>query len=142
MQGDDRRHPPPSGVVVALAPSGRVLFASQRGRELLGDGTGGGQAGRLLARALESGQPCSETVELAMGDGTREAARLRAELLYDERGKVRAAVLLVEPAGEAEGRDRLIARELEARAAMERTEQRFRSLLDATAQIFWTTDAG
>ncbi|HZS37031.1 MAG TPA: ATP-binding protein [Polyangia bacterium] len=132
----------PAGVLVALAPGGRIVFASERARELFGERLeGSGAAGGLLERVLASGRAQAETVELEAGGGAREPARLRAEPLRDDTGRVRAAVVFIEPAGEADGRDRLIARAREARAAMERTEQRFRSLLDATAQIFWTTDA-
>jgi PAS domain S-box-containing protein len=128
-------------VLVALAPSGRIVFASERARALLGDGLdGAAEAAALIARVLERGVAEEARVELER-NGAREPARLSAEPLTDERGRVRAAVMHVETEHDAEAHDRLVESARKAHDDMQRTVERYRSLLDATQQMFWTTDA-
>jgi signal transduction histidine kinase len=99
----------PSGVLVAEAPSGRILFANPQMHEVwrrpvlpeLEEWSGFHSDGRAytleewpLARALRDGEVVrDEEIEILRGDGTRASVRFSAEPVTDEDERVVAVVL-------------------------------------------------
>ncbi len=105
----------PVGVVVAEAPSGRVIRANRYAHELLGDGVGDSvptvapiglfdEQGRSLApgerplaRAVHDGfETRNERIELRRGDGSRTTVAASAAPIRDEDGEIVAAVVVFE----------------------------------------------
>lgn len=98
-------HHLPVGIVLAAAPSGRILASNGAGRELLGivpaasndgelralrlDGSPHGSDGWPLVRAVRSGERVdAEEIVVARGDGTRRILRVSATPIRDAAGTV------------------------------------------------------
>jgi hypothetical protein len=79
----------PAAVVVAEAPSGRIVLANDHVESILR----GAPIPAALQRALGGEHVEREDLRIVRGDGTHGVVRLRAEPLYDERGAQIGAVL-------------------------------------------------
>ena len=112
----------PCGLIIAEAPSGRVLTVNEHARRLLGiaDGQtlhGIDRAFKLdgsryapdefpLARALAGERVADERMEIGAPDGERLLIDVRAAPVRDETGRITAAVSLLEDVTDNEVRDR------------------------------------
>jgi PAS domain S-box-containing protein len=112
----------PGGLIIAEAPTGRVLIVNEEARTLLGiaDGQslhGIGRAFRPdgshfepdetpLARALEGETVTGELMEIVDYDGHRFVLNVRAAPIRDHTGRITAAVSMLENVTEREMMDR------------------------------------
>ena len=112
----------PGGVIIAEAPSGRVLTVNEQARNLLGiadgqtlhgidrafklDGSRYAPAEFPLARALAGERVAGERMEIAGPEGERSVIDVRAAPVRDHTDKITAAVSLLEDVTGQEDRDR------------------------------------
>jgi PAS domain S-box-containing protein len=143
----------PSGLAVAEAPSGRLLFHNEAAVRLLGhplleseDYTGYTRYGALhpdgrpyrpeeypIARALLTGETVSqEDMIYRRGDGVVTHFSVNAAPVRDASGRMVAIVSTFDD----------VAQQRRTEEALRRSEERFRSLVTATSSIVWTSDAG
>jgi two-component system, sensor histidine kinase len=112
----------PGGVVIAEAPSGRLLIVNERARMLLEIGEGESLHGiergykqdgsqyapeeTPIARALAGETVSAERVEVEASNGKRFVLAVRAAPVRDRAGRITAAVSMLEDITEREARDR------------------------------------
>jgi PAS domain S-box-containing protein len=141
----------PVGVIIAEAPSGRLILGNARVDHIwrhgflssasvaqYGEWEGFHPDGRRvqahewpLARALRSGESVAdEEYEIVRSDGVRGTARLSASPVRDARGQVVAGVVIIADVTE----------ETAARRALHASEERFRLVSRATSDIIWDWD--
>ncbi len=141
----------PVGVIIAEAPSGRLILGNARVDQIwrhgylssasvaqYGEWEGFRPDGRRvqahewpLARALGSGESVvDEEYEIVRSDGVRGTARLSASPVRDARGQVVAGVVIIADVTE----------ETAARRALHASEERFRLVSRATSDVIWDWD--
>jgi len=138
----------PIGVLLAEAPSGRVVFGNRRLEEVMGHPVRqlsdlGADAGwdafnadgrRLqpsetpLGQALSHGAAASRELLYRRGDGTTTWLRASAAPIHDAEGRMTGAVMAVTD----------VAVERRAGEALRESELRFRTLAEAVPQIVWS----
>ena len=131
----------PAGVVVAEAPSGKLIFSNEQAEQILrralipveagasarmsiGAGPGdspGDPEGWPLQRALRGETVSSQEIEVVRGDGTRAELRCNAAPLKDGQGQIFAAIVVFDDVSE---------KRRAARALLE-SEARFRRLAES-----------
>ncbi|HEX8394451.1 MAG TPA: PAS domain S-box protein [Longimicrobium sp.] len=141
----------PVGVIIAEAPSGRLIlgnkkvdeiwrhgFMSSRSSADYGEWEGYHPDGRRvraeewpLARALRTGRPVvDEAYEIVRPDGRRGIVRLSAAPVADARGDIIAGVVIASDVTE----------EVAAAHALQASEERYRLLFRATNDVLWDWD--
>ena len=138
----------PVGVIIAEAPSGRLILGNRKIDEIwshgymssgsvseYGDWEGYHPDGRRvraeewpLARALRTGRSVvDETYEIVRPDGVRGTARLSATPVADARGDIVAGVVIAAD----------ITAEAAAARAVRASEERYRLVFSATNDVLW-----
>ncbi|MBB4638709.1 PAS domain-containing protein [Longimicrobium terrae] len=141
----------PVGVIIAEAPSGRLIlgnkkvdeiwrhgFMSSRSSDEYGEWEGYHLDGRRvradewpLARALRTGRVVvDEMYEVVRADGMRGTARLSAAPVLDARGEIIAGVVIAAD----------VTDETAAARALQASEERYRLLFRATNDVIWDWD--
>jgi PAS domain S-box-containing protein len=141
----------PVGVIIAEAPSGRLILGNRKVDEIwshgfvssgsvsdYGEWEGYHPDGRRvraeewpLARALRTGRSVvDETYEIVRADGVRGTARLSATPVADARGDIVAGVVIAAD----------ITAEAAAARALQASEERYRLLFSATNDVLWDWD--
>ena len=138
----------PVGVLLAEAPSGRVVFGNRRLEEVMGhpvrqlsdlgadagwdafnaDGRRLQPAETPLGQALAQGAAASRELLYRRGDGTTTWLRASAAPIRDAEGQMTGAVMAVTD----------VAVERRAGEALRESELRFRTLAEAVPQIVWS----
>ena len=142
----------PTGVVVAEAPSGRVLLANEQvariwrrdemptdpaeryrlNRLFRPDGRPYAFEERPMYRALRGHTTSAETIAIGRGDGTLGTVRCNAAPVRDALGRIVAGVLIVEDITERERADE----------ALRASEERLRLALEAAGASTWSHGIG
>jgi PAS domain S-box-containing protein len=95
----------PGGLIVADAPSGRIVMVNEQARKLLGEDNMQG-VGAPLTRALEGEVVVGERIELATAAGNVRALNMSAAPVRDRAGRITAAVSIFEETTVQEARHR------------------------------------
>lgn len=140
----------PAGVVVAEAPSGKLIYGSERLKDVWGynlieadhvedyikyvgyhpDGTKVKGHEWPLARSLAQGVVIkNEVYEIERGDGKRGMVRLSSAPVKDASGKTVAAVVVSEDVTE----------EKRTQLALLESEEKFKTIANAMPQMIWST---
>jgi len=136
--------------VLVVDTEGRLAFCNDRCRSLMriGPESIGRQVDELATWIAESGDEPRDSLfrralaehgvhraagdtAIQLPDGTRIPVEANASTILGHEGAVQGAVLVLRDVSERRDRERELARSIE----------RFRSLVAATAQVVWTTDA-
>ena len=98
----------PGGLVVAEAPSGRVVIVNEQARQTLGPMEDDASFGRetILGRALEGQSLVAERVEIVKPDGEPAVLSVNAVPVRDDGGRITAAVSMFEDITASEARHR------------------------------------